>query len=80
MRLDKFLKVSRMIKRRSVAKDASEAGAVKVNGKDAKPATKLKVGDILEITFGEKTMTVRVVELIDTTKKDDAARMYEIIS
>lgn len=80
MRLDKFLKVSRIIKRRTVAKDASEAGVVKVNGREAKAASKLKVGDILEIAFGEKIMTVKVMQLLDTTKKDEAARMYEIIS
>ncbi|MGL5440235.1 MAG: RNA-binding S4 domain-containing protein [Filifactoraceae bacterium] len=80
MRLDKFLKVSRIIKRRTVAKDASDAGVVKVNGREAKASTKLKVRDVLEITFGEKTTSVRVLELLETAKKEDAARMYEVIS
>lgn len=80
MRLDKYLKVSRIIKRRTVAKDATNGGIVFVNGKEAKASTKLKVGDTLEITFGEKKMKVRVTDLKDTTKKDDAGTLYEVIS
>lgn len=80
MRLDKYLKVSRIIKRRTVAKDATNGGIVFVNGKEAKASTKLKVGDILEITFGEKKLKVRVVDLKDTTKKEDASDLYEILS
>ncbi len=80
MRLDKFLKVSRIIKRRTVAKDATNGGIVHVNGKEAKPSTKLKEGDILAITFGEKTMKVRVLQLKDTSRKEEAGQLYEIIS
>ena len=79
MRLDKFLKVSRIIKRRTVAKDASDAGVVFVNGKEAKAATKLKIGDILELHFGEKILKVRVLELKEHVGKDEAASMYEVI-
>lgn len=79
MRLDKFLKVSRIIKRRSVAKDASDAGRISVNGKDAKPSTVLKVGDILEINYFKKKMKVKVLSLKEYTKKDDADGMYEIL-
>lgn len=79
MRLDKFLKVSRIIKRRTVAKDASDAGVVFVNGKEAKAATKLKIGDILELHFGEKILMVRVLELKEHVGKDEAASMYEVI-
>ena len=79
MRLDKFLKVSRIIKRRSVAKDASDAGRISVNGKDAKPSTVLKVGDILEINYFKKKMKVKVLSLKESTKKEDADGMYEIL-
>ena len=79
MRLDKFLKVSRIIKRRTVAKDASDAGVVFVNGKEAKAATKLKIGDILELHFGEKILKVGVLELKEHVGKDEAASMYEVI-
>ncbi len=79
MRIDKFLKVSRIIKRRTVAKDASDAGIILINGKEAKPSTKVKEGDILEITFGEKKLKVRVLTLKDSTKKEDAVEMYEVV-
>ncbi|MGB5823078.1 MAG: RNA-binding S4 domain-containing protein [Proteocatella sp.] len=79
MRIDKFLKVSRIIKRRTVAKDASDAGIILINGKEAKPSTKVKEGDILEITFGERKLKVKVMSLKDSTKKDDAMQMYEIM-
>ena len=79
MRLDKFLKVSRIIKRRTVAADACSASRVTVNGKTAKPSHVLKGGDILEISFGTKSMRVRVVNLLDSTKKADAAEMYEVL-
>lgn len=80
MRLDKFLKVSRIIKRRTVAKDATNGGVVLVNGKESKASTKVKVGDVLDITFGERTMTVRILDLKDTTKKEEASQLYEVIS
>lgn len=79
MRLDKYLKVSRLIKRRTVAKDASDAGIVKVNGKEAKASTKLKEGDILELTFGEKILKVRVLTLKEHVGKEEAASLYEVI-
>lgn len=80
MRLDKFLKVSRLIKRRTVANDFAEAGRVSVNGKIAKPGTKLKIGDIISITFGDQETKVIVKELNNAVKKESAAQMYEIIS
>ena len=72
MRLDKFLKVSRLIKRRTVANEACDAGRVSVNGKPAKASVNVKVGDIIEIAFGTKTVKVRVLDLLDTTKKEQA--------
>ena len=79
MRIDKFLKVSRIIKRRTVAKDASDAGVVVINGKEAKPSTNVKEGDILELTFGEKKLKIKVLNIKDSTKKEDAGEMYEVI-
>lgn len=80
MRLDKYLKVSRIIKRRPVAKEVADKGRIKVNGILAKSSTDLKVGDEIEIRFGNKLFTVRVSEMKDSTKKEDAAKMYEIVS
>lgn len=80
MRLDKFLKVSRIIKRRTVAKEASSSEKILVNGKVAKPSTMLKIGDIIEINFYKKTVVVKVLAFLNTTKKEDAELMYEIIS
>ena len=79
MRLDKFLKVSRIIKRRTVAKEVADQGRVKVNGQVAKSSTKLKPGDELEIQFGQRIVTYRIVTLLDSAKKEDAEKMYEII-
>ncbi|PKY90673.1 hypothetical protein CYJ57_00425 [Falseniella ignava] len=79
MRLDKFLKVSRIIKRRTVAKEVADQGRVKANGQVAKSSTKLKVGDELEIQFGQRIVTYRIVSLLDSAKKEDAEKMYEII-
>ncbi len=79
MRLDKFLKVSRIVKRRTVSKEISESSRVKVNGKVAKPSTKLKVGDLIEIEFGRSFLTVQVKELKDHVLKDDSSMLYEII-
>ena len=79
MRLDKFLKVSRLIKRRTVANKLAEAGRVSVNGRVAKPGTKLKVGDTLAISFGDQETKVIVKKLSNAVKKDEAASMYEII-
>ncbi len=79
MRLDKFLKVSRIIKRRSVAKEISDAGRITVNDKTAKSSTKLEVGDIVTIGYGDKQLTVKVLDFKDSTKKEDAKMLYEII-
>lgn len=79
MRLDKFLKVSRIIKRRTVSKEISESSRVKVNGKIAKPSTKLKVGDEIEIEFGRSILMIRVKELREHVLKDDSSMLYEII-
>lgn len=79
MRIDKFLKVSRILKRRTVAGDACKAGKVSVNGKDVKPACQLKVGDVVELAFAAGSLKFRVLELKETVKKEDAAKMYEIV-
>lgn len=79
MRLDKYLKVSRIIKRRTVANDACDASHVTVNGRPAKASYDVKEGDILEITFGEKTLRVRVKDVKEFTAKEDAASLYEIL-
>ncbi|SQE94947.1 S4 domain containing protein [Streptococcus equi subsp. zooepidemicus] len=80
MRLDKYLKVSRLIKRRSVAKEVADKGRIKVNGILAKSSTYLKQNDQVEIRFGNKLLTVRVLDMKDSTKKEDAVKMYDIIS
>ena len=80
MRLDKFLKVSRLIKRRTVANEARDAGRVMVNGKPAKASVNVKVGDEIEILFGQKAVKVRVLDIQDTTKKDEAKDLFEYIS
>ncbi|EME5422177.1 RNA-binding S4 domain-containing protein [Enterococcus faecium] len=80
MRLDKFLKISRIIKRRSVAKEVSDKGRIQINGKLAKSSSDVKVGDILKVQFGNKTLEVKIMELHESTKKEDAQKMYEIIS
>ncbi len=79
MRLDKFLKVSRIIKRRTVSKEISEASRVKVNDKVAKPSTKLKIGDKIEIEFGRSVLVVQVKELREHVLKDDSQMLYEIL-
>lgn len=80
MRLDKYLKVSRIIKRRTVAKEIADKGRIQVNGQLAKSSTNVKVGDTLKILFGNKTLEVRVLELRDSTKKDEAKDLYEVLS
>ncbi len=79
MRIDKFLKVSRLIKRRTVAQEACEAGRVKINGNVAKPSTKVSVDDVIEIAFGDRIVRAKVLELKETTKKDEAAGLYELL-
>lgn len=79
MRLDKFLKVSRLIKRRTVANDACDAGRVMVNGKVAKASVKIAVGDVIEISFGNNNVKVQVEAIKDTTKKEDAKDMFKYL-
>lgn len=79
MRLDKFLKVSRIIKRRSVAKEASEADKVSINGRVAKPSSEVKVGDVIEVNYFKKKVRFKVTALLASTKKEDAKEMYELI-
>lgn len=79
MRIDKFLKVSRLIKRRTLAKEVAVQGRISINGKVAKPSSTVKVGDELAIRFGQKIVTARVEELRETTKKDEAASMFTIL-
>ena len=79
MRIDKFLKISRILKRRSVANEACSGGRVSVNGKSVKPSYSLKVGDEVEIAFGEGALKFKVLNLKETVKKDEAATLYEIL-
>lgn len=79
MRLDKFLKVSRLIKRRTVANEACDAGRVLVNGKTAKASVKVKPGDVIEIQFGTRTVKVEVLELQETTKKEEAKDLFKYL-
>ena len=80
MRLDKYLKVSRIIKRRTVANEACDSSHVSVNGRSAKASYDVKEGDVIAITFGMKTLSVRVTSIKESTKKADAAEMYEVLS
>ena len=80
MRLDKFLKISRIIKRRSVAKEVADKGRIQINGTLAKSSSSVKVGDILKIQFGNRILEVAVKELHESMKKEDAAKMYELLS
>ena len=79
MRIDKFLKVSRIIKRRTVANDACDAAHVSVNGRQVKASYDVKEGDIIEITFGERTLRVRVKDVREFVAKADASSLYEVI-
>ena len=77
MRLDKYLKVSRLIKRRTVANSACDAGRVTINDRLAKASTEVKVGDILSISFGNRELKVKVTDVRETVKKEEADAMYE---
>lgn len=79
MRLDKFLKVSRLIKRRTLAKEVSDQGRITINGVVGKASSTVKVGDELSIRFGQKRVTVKVEQLQETTKKEEAANMYSVV-
>lgn len=80
MRLDKYLKVSRVIKRRTIANEVCDAGRVQINGRAAKPSAEVKPGDILEIAFGSGKSKIRVLAVKETTRKNDATEMYEILA
>ena len=79
MRLDKFLKVSRLIKRRTLAKEVSDQGRVYINGREAKPSTTVQIGDQLTIQFGQKVLTVQVEQIRETSRKEEATQFYTII-
>ena len=80
MRIDKFLKLSRIIKRRTVANDACDAAHVSVNGRTVKASYDVKEGDIIEITFGEKKLKGRVLDVREVVRKNDASELYEVVS
>ena len=80
MRIDKFLKQSRIIKRRTVANEACDAGHVKVNGRVIKASYDVKEGDIIEITFGERKLKIKVLDVRDIVRKNDAQELYEVVS
>ena len=79
MRLDKYLKVSRIIKRRTVAKDVCDGGKVKINGKVAKAGAEIKIGDILEIGFGERKVRAEILEVKENVRAEDAKNMYRLL-
>ena len=79
MRLDKYLKVSRIIKRRTVAAQACDGGRVSVNGRAAKPSYDVKIGDVLQISFGNNTFNAKVTNLSEHVRKEDAGEMYEVL-
>lgn len=79
MRLDKFLKVSRLIKRRTVANEACDAGRVLINGTVAKASAKVKIGDVIEVQFGTKVVKVEVLNILDTTKKEEAKDLFKYL-
>ncbi len=80
MRIDKFLKVSRLLKRRTVAGDAAKGGRVKINGKTVKPAHEVKTGDIVELGFQSGTVKFRVLDVKETVRKEETSSLYEILS
>ena len=80
MRIDKFLKVSRLLKRRTVAGDAAKGGRVKINGKTVKPAHEVKTGDVVELGFNSGTLKFRVLDVKETVRKEEAESLYEIIT
>ncbi|MFT4145787.1 MAG: RNA-binding S4 domain-containing protein [Mobilitalea sp.] len=79
MRLDKFLKVSRLIKRRTIANEACDAGRVMINSKPAKASATVKVGDVIEIGFGAKLVKVEVLDVQESTRKDEAKELYKYL-
>lgn len=79
MRLDKYLKVSRLIKRRTIANEACDAGRVSLNGKTAKAGSEVKPGDIIEISFGDRTVKAEILKVAETVKKDEASEMFRYL-
>ena len=79
MRLDKYLKVSRIIKRRTIANEACDAGRVEVNGKTARASYDVKVGDIINISFGTRDVKIEVIDVSEIVRKDDAVSLYKIV-
>ena len=79
MRLDKYLKVSRIIKRRTVAEEVCESGRIKINDKVAKPSTKINEGDIIEITFANRMLKAEIINIAEHVRKEDAKEMYTIL-
>lgn len=80
MRIDKFLKVSRILKRRTVAQEAAAAGKISVNGKQVKPSYRLKIGDEVELNYTTGSVRFRILDLKETVKKDEASSLYEVIA
>lgn len=80
MRLDKYLKISRVIKRRTLAKDIIDIGLVKVNNKVGKPSTEVKENDIIELTLGDRILTIKVLSILQFARKENALEMYQIIN
>ena len=80
MRIDKFLKVCRLIRRRTLANEACDGERIMINGKAVKPGKEVKVGDLVSVVYGNKTVTVRVLSTENTVKKEDAAKMYEVVN
>ena len=79
MRLDKYLKVARILKRRTVSKELAANQRVTINGKIAKPATEVRVGDVIEVTFGRRVIKIRVNEVKDNVRKNDADLLYQVL-
>lgn len=80
MRLDKFLKVSRLVKRRTMAKEVCDQGRVQINGRQVKSSSTVKLGDELSIRYGNRLVKVKIERIVDTTKKEEAATMYTLLS
>jgi len=80
MRIDKFLKVSRVLKRRTVAREACDGGKIVVNGKEVKPSYRVKIGDIVELVYATGTLKIRVLDIKETVKKDEASSLFEVVS
>lgn len=79
MRIDKFLKVSRIVKRRTLAQEACDKGKVIINGKAVKPGFSVKIGDVVEVNYTDSTLKFKITDIKETVKKDDASSLYEII-